>query len=81
MSVNGQLAAAATVASPPANDAVPAPTVIPNGVADPPPSLPTNAVLELADGSKYDGVSFGATGKSIAGECVFQTGKLHFGLT
>jgi len=32
-------------------------------------------VLELADGSAYSGISFGAPGKSVAGECVFQTGK------
>lgn len=31
-------------------------------------------ILELADGSAYRGISFGAEGKSIAGECVFQTG-------
>ena len=30
-------------------------------------------VLELADGTQYQGVSFGAEGKSISGECVFQT--------
>jgi carbamoyl-phosphate synthase/aspartate carbamoyltransferase len=35
----------------------------------------SNAVLELADGSVYQGFSFGATGKSVAGECVFQTGE------
>lgn len=34
-----------------------------------------DAVLELSDGSAYRGISFGAEGKSIAGECVFQTGK------
>lgn len=34
-----------------------------------------DAVLELSDGSAYQGISFGAEGKSIAGECVFQTGK------
>ena len=33
-------------------------------------------VLELADGTAYRGISFGAEGKSISGECVFQTGKL-----
>jgi carbamoyl-phosphate synthase/aspartate carbamoyltransferase len=32
------------------------------------------AVLELADGTAFRGLSFGAEGKSIAGECVFQTG-------
>ena len=33
-----------------------------------------DAVLELQDGAAYAGVSFGASGKSVAGECVFQTG-------
>jgi hypothetical protein len=32
-------------------------------------------VLELADGLALSGNSFGATGKSVAGECVFQTGE------
>lgn len=32
-------------------------------------------VLELADGTAYQGFSFGAQGKSISGECVFQTGQ------
>lgn len=31
-------------------------------------------VLELADGTAFEGFSFGAPGKSISGECVFQTG-------
>ena len=35
-----------------------------------------DGVLELIDGSAYRGISFGAEGKSIAGECVFQTGML-----
>jgi carbamoyl-phosphate synthase/aspartate carbamoyltransferase len=35
-------------------------------------------VLELADGLALSGTSFGAEGKSISGECVFQTGE--FGL-
>lgn len=34
-------------------------------------------VLELADGSSHKGISFGARGKSISGECVFQTGEYH----
>ena len=38
-----------------------------------------NAILELSDGSAYQGISFGATDKSVAGECVFQTGALLFG--
>lgn len=33
-----------------------------------------SAVLELADGTLFRGTSFGAPGKSISGECVFQTG-------
>jgi Carbamoylphosphate synthase small subunit len=33
------------------------------------------AVLELTDGSSFRGISFGADGKSVAGECVFQTGQ------
>ena len=32
-------------------------------------------VLELADGTAFQGYSFGAPHKSISGECVFQTGK------
>lgn len=35
-------------------------------------------VLELADGTAFQGFSFGAKGKSISGECVFQTGKSPF---
>jgi len=34
-----------------------------------------DAVLELQDGAAYAGVSFGASGKSVTGECVFQTGN------
>jgi len=33
-----------------------------------------DAVLELVDGSAFRGISFGANAKSVAGECVFQTG-------
>lgn len=33
-----------------------------------------DAVLELSDGTAYRGISFGAEDKSVAGECVFQTG-------
>ena len=36
------------------------------------------AVLELADGSAFKGISFGAEGKSVSGECVFQTGEHGF---
>lgn len=34
-----------------------------------------DAVLELGDGTAYRGISFGADGVSVAGECVFQTGQ------
>lgn len=34
-----------------------------------------DTVLELQDGAVYAGVSFGAPAKSVAGECVFQTGN------
>src|ERR1700753_4382673 len=37
------------------------------------PSL--DCALHLADGSIFNGISFGAEGKNVAGECVFQTGK------
>ncbi|KZT60523.1 carbamoyl-phosphate synth [Calocera cornea HHB12733] len=37
-----------------------------------------DAVLELADGTAYEGISFGAPGKSVAGECVFQTGMVGY---
>lgn len=33
-------------------------------------------LLELFDGSAFRGICFGAEGKSVAGECVFQTGML-----
>lgn len=39
------------------------------------PDASGNAVLELGDGSAYSGISFGAPDKSVAGECVFQTGE------
>lgn len=35
-------------------------------------------ILEFEDGTAYRGVSFGAEGKSISGECVFQTGAYSF---
>lgn len=38
-------------------------------------SLSVDAVLEFSDGSIFRGISFGAEGKSVAGECVFQTGQ------
>jgi carbamoyl-phosphate synthase / aspartate carbamoyltransferase len=39
-------------------------------------STSVDAVLELSDGSAFRGFSFGAEGKSVAGECVFQTGTV-----
>uniref|UniRef100_A0A0W0F1Z5 Pyrimidine-specific carbamoyl phosphate synthase-aspartate carbamoyl transferase n=1 Tax=Moniliophthora roreri TaxID=221103 RepID=A0A0W0F1Z5_MONRR len=45
---------------------------------DPENALNVDAVLELADGSAYRGISFGAEGKSVAGECVFQTGMVGY---
>ena len=53
----------------------------PNGLPAPPITPSQNdqatseAVLELADGTAFRGISFGAEGKSVAGECVFQTGE------
>ncbi|GAA5908065.1 bifunctional carbamoylphosphate synthetase/aspartate transcarbamylase [Sporobolomyces salmoneus] len=38
---------------------------------------PNKMLLELADGSAYEGYSFGAE-KSIAGECVFTTGMVGY---
>ncbi|KAI0925314.1 hypothetical protein AcV7_005586 [Taiwanofungus camphoratus] len=38
----------------------------------------TEAVLELADGTAFRGISFGAESKSVAGECVFQTGMVGY---
>ncbi|KAJ7207910.1 hypothetical protein GGX14DRAFT_634388 [Mycena pura] len=37
-----------------------------------------DAVLQLSDGSAFCGISFGAQGKSVAGECVFQTGMVGY---
>jgi carbamoyl-phosphate synthase/aspartate carbamoyltransferase len=38
---------------------------------------PLDGLFELLDGSAFRGISFGAEGKSVTGECVFQTGKLR----
>ncbi|OCB88490.1 carbamoyl-phosphate synth [Sanghuangporus baumii] len=55
---------------------VPASAALPNGrVAQPENG---DAVLELSDGSAFQGMSFGASGKSVAGECVFQTGMVGY---
>ncbi|EIN06928.1 carbamoyl-phosphate synthase [Punctularia strigosozonata HHB-11173 SS5] len=37
-----------------------------------------DGVLELSDGTAYRGTSFGVEGKSVAGECVFQTGMVGY---
>lgn len=58
----------------------------PNGLPTPPVSAVSiqdehsvvDGVLELADGSAFRGMSFGAQTKSIAGECVFQTGMSFY---
>ncbi|KAJ2923820.1 hypothetical protein H1R20_g13277, partial [Candolleomyces eurysporus] len=41
-------------------------------------AIEADGVLELSDGSAFRGVSFGAEGKSVAGECVFQTGMVGY---
>ncbi|KZT01847.1 carbamoyl-phosphate synthase [Laetiporus sulphureus 93-53] len=53
---------------------LPAPVVTPS--PDARPAL--EAVLELADGTAFRAISFGAEGKSVAGECVFQTGMVGY---
>ncbi|ORZ40002.1 protein URA1 [Catenaria anguillulae PL171] len=60
------------------------PTTVPCGPACTPnaadiaaPGGPVVATLTLADGSAYQGYSFGAQ-RSIAGECVFQTGMVGY---
>ncbi|KAG6902396.1 hypothetical protein C0995_000601 [Termitomyces sp. Mi166 len=58
---------AANILAPPASA-----TIVADGVEQ------TEGVLELADGSAFRGISFGAEGKSIAGECVFQTGMVGY---
>lgn len=53
----------------------PAPPAAPPFRHDDAVSVALDIVLELNDGSAFRGFSFGAQGKSVAGECVFQTGK------
>jgi carbamoyl-phosphate synthase / aspartate carbamoyltransferase len=55
-----------------ATDGMPAPPVTAAHNGEEP-----EGVLELADGSAFRGISFGAEGKSVAGECVFQTGACN----
>lgn len=47
-----------------------------NGASRDKSSRNRRMVLEMADGTAYEGIGFGAEGKSISGECVFQTGPL-----
>lgn len=49
-----------------------------NGASQDKSSRNRRMVLEMADGTAYEGIGFGAEGKSISGECVFQTGPLSF---
>ncbi|TFY63266.1 hypothetical protein EVG20_g6387 [Dentipellis fragilis] len=59
-----------------------------NGIPAPPVTAPSlsldgsentlGAVIELADGTALRGLSFGAENKSVAGECVFQTGMVGY---
>lgn len=55
---------------------LPAPPVTTAPVGDDGVVEPQDGLLELIDGSAFRGISFGAEGKSVAGECVFQTGEL-----
>ncbi|KAI9439409.1 carbamoyl-phosphate synth [Russula earlei] len=47
----------------------------PNGIPAPPIAT---SHLHLTDGTAFCGISFGAQGKSVAGECVFQTGMVGY---
>ena len=83
MSVSGQAPTAPTGISPSLRNALadsvpsrapsPAPpvTLAPVGHEHAP-----RMVLELADKTELQGISFGAEGKSVSGECVFQTGMV-----
>ncbi|KAG0048200.1 hypothetical protein BGZ83_006804 [Gryganskiella cystojenkinii] len=61
-------------------------TVVINALPHPPVTAPpcdqaeasTVATLVLQDGSSFQGISFGSETKSIAGECVFQTGMVGY---
>jgi hypothetical protein len=37
----------------------------------------SDSILQLADDSIFSGINFGAEGKSVTGECVFQTGEFR----
>jgi carbamoyl-phosphate synthase/aspartate carbamoyltransferase len=57
-----------------APNGIPAPAIAPPHILVSETENAPDAVLELIDGSAFSGISFGAQGKSVAGECVFQTG-------
>lgn len=61
--------------APPSRSPSPAPpvTLAPMGHEGAP-----RMVLELADKTEFQGISFGAEGKSVSGECVFQTGMVGY---
>ncbi|KAF8881623.1 carbamoyl-phosphate synthase [Infundibulicybe gibba] len=52
------------------------PVTVPSG-PDPTQGI-EEGVLEFTDGTAFRGISFGAQGKSVAGECVFQTGMVGY---
>ncbi|TFY80757.1 hypothetical protein EWM64_g3257 [Hericium alpestre] len=56
-----------------AANGIPAPPVTSLSFKPSGTKLDVDAVLELADGTAFRGISFGAENKSVAGECVFQT--------
>ena len=64
----------ATIGVPALTNLVPAAPVT-GPVRDDLATVEVDGVLELSDGSAFRGFSFGAQGKSVAGECVFQTGE------
>ncbi|WFD18716.1 Carbamoyl-phosphate synthase [Malassezia caprae] len=85
LNVNSQAAAAPAAISPSLRSALadqvpsrtPSPALPATSAPVGTPAAPS-MVLELADGSEYQGLSFGAEGKSISGECVFQTGMVGY---
>ncbi|KAG1744993.1 uncharacterized protein EDB91DRAFT_1122034 [Suillus paluster] len=61
------------------NYGFPAPSVTFSPLSDDDDMFSSNeAVLKLNDGSAFRGISFGAEDKSVAGECVFQTGMVGY---
>ncbi|KAG8993412.1 hypothetical protein FRB94_010815 [Tulasnella sp. JGI-2019a] len=79
MSSSSQLKTMATSANAAAPLAAPVPMPVIRAPLTPGANLSfTGSVLELADGTRYEGISFGASGKSVSGECVFQTGMVGY---